>query len=61
MQSALLVSKEFEGVARAYNQILKRTDYFKVYNAVDYDERLILGPAQHMDTKIVYVLHPIVA
>ena len=59
MQSALLVSKN-EGVARDYNPNFKETDYFKVYNALINDERLIQA-AQQYGYKIVYVLHPIVS
>lgn len=59
MQSAMLVSKN-EGVARDYNPNFKETDYFKVYNSLINDERLIKA-AQEYGYKIAYVLHPIVS
>lgn len=59
MQSAMLVSKN-EGVARDYNPNFKETDYFKVYNSLINDERLIQA-AQQYGYKIAYVLHPIVS
>lgn len=59
MQSALLVSKN-EGVARDYNPNFKETEYFKVYNSLINDERLIQA-AKKYGYKIAYVLHPIVS
>lgn len=59
MQSAMLVSKN-EGVARDYNPNFKETDYYKVYNSLINDERLIQA-AQKYGYKIAYVLHPIVS
>ena len=59
MQSALLVSKN-EGVARDYNPNFKETEYFKVYNSLINDERLIQAAKQY-GYKIAYVLHPIVS
>lgn len=59
MQSALLVSKN-EGVARDYNPNFKETDYYKVYNSLINDDRLIQA-AEEYGYKIAYVLHPIVS
>lgn len=59
MQSALLVSKN-EGVARDYNPNFKETEYFKVYNSLINDKRLIQA-AKEYGYKIAYVLHPIVS
>ena len=59
MQSALLVSKN-EGVARDYNPNFKETEYFKVYNSLINDRRLIQA-AKEYGYKIAYVLHPIVS
>ena len=59
MQSALLVSKN-EGVARDYNPNFKETEYFKVYNSLINDKRLIQA-AKKYGYKIAYVLHPIVS
>jgi CDP-glycerol glycerophosphotransferase (TagB/SpsB family) len=59
MQSAMLVSKN-EGVERDYNPNFKQTDYFKVYNSLINDPRLIAA-AKEYGYKLVYVLHPIVS
>lgn len=59
MQSAMLVSKN-EGVARDYNPDFKQTNYYKVYNSLINDERLI-QEAKRYGYRIVYVLHPIVS
>mgnify|MGYP000190550266 FL=1 len=53
MQSALLVSKN-EGVARDYNPNFKETEYFKVYNSLINDRRLIQA-AKEYGYKIAYV------
>ena len=58
MQSAMLVSKN-EGVERDYNPFFKDTDYYKVYNGLINDERLIKTAKQY-GYRIAYVLHPIV-
>ncbi|MGN0358868.1 MAG: CDP-glycerol glycerophosphotransferase family protein [Blautia sp.] len=59
MQSAMLVSKN-EGVARDYNPNFKNTSYFKVYNSLINDKRLIEA-AKKYGYRISYVLHPIVS
>ncbi len=59
MQSAMLVSKN-EGVARDYNEHFKETPYYKVFNSLINDERL-LNAAKRYGYKIAFVLHPIVS
>lgn len=59
MQSAMLVSKN-EGVARDYNEHFKETSYYKVFNSLINDERLI-SAAKRYGYKIAFVLHPIVS
>lgn len=59
MQSALLVSRN-EGVARDYNPNFKETEYFKIYNGLINNERLI-AEAKKYGYRIHYVLHPIVS
>lgn len=59
MQSAMLVSRN-EGVERDYNPNFKETDYYKVYNSLINDKRLI-DAAKQYGYRIVYVLHPIVS
>ena len=59
MQSAMLVSKN-EGVERDYNPFFKDTDYFKVYNSLINDKKLIEA-AEKYGYRIAYVLHPIVS
>lgn len=59
MQSAMLVTKN-EGVARDYNPNFKNTDYFRVYNSLINDKRLIEA-AREYGYRISYVLHPIVS
>ncbi|MBR6404298.1 MAG: CDP-glycerol glycerophosphotransferase family protein [Eubacterium sp.] len=59
MQSAMLVSKN-EGVERDYNPFFKDTDYFKVYNLLINDKKLIEA-AENYGYRIAYVLHPIVS
>lgn len=59
MQSAMLVTKN-EGVARDYNPNFKSTSYYKVYNSLINDKRLIEA-AKKYGYRISYVLHPIVS
>lgn len=59
MQSAMLVTKN-EGVERDYNPNFKHTDYFKIYNSLINDKRLIKAAKQY-GYRISYVLHPIVS
>lgn len=59
MQSALPVTRS-EGVSRDFNPHFKETNYFKVYNSLINDPRL-LNAAQHYGYRIQYVLHPIVS
>ena len=59
MQSARAVTKN-EGVARDYNTSFKETEYFKVYNSLINNKRLIEA-AEKYGYKIKYVLHPIVS
>lgn len=59
MQSAVLVTKN-EGVERDYNPYFKDSAYFKVYNSLINDPRLIAA-ARRYGYRIAYVLHPIVS
>lgn len=59
MQSARLVSKN-EGVERDYNPLFKETPYFKVYNSLINDKKLIEAAEQY-GYRLAYVLHPIVS
>ncbi|MDO4322960.1 MAG: CDP-glycerol glycerophosphotransferase family protein [Lachnospiraceae bacterium] len=59
MQSALPVSRN-EGVARDFNPHFKETNYYKVYNGLINDPRL-LEAARTYGYRIQYVLHPIVS
>jgi CDP-glycerol glycerophosphotransferase (TagB/SpsB family) len=59
MQSAMLVSKN-EGVERDYNPNFKETSYYKVFNSLINDKRLIQAAKQY-GYRISYVLHPIVS
>ena len=59
MQSALPLFKN-EGVARDFNPNFKETSYFKVYNSLINDPRL-LDAARKYGYRIQYVLHPIVS
>ncbi len=59
MQAAVPVTKN-EGVARDYNPLFKRTDYYRIYNSLINDHRLI-GAAKRCGYKLLYVLHPIVS
>lgn len=59
MNSAMPVSTN-EGVARDYNPNFHHTDYFKVYNSLMNDPRL-LAAARQYGYRIQYVLHPIVS
>lgn len=59
MQAAMLVSKN-EGVERDYNPLFKETSYYKVYNSLVNNPRL-LKAAREYGYRIHYVLHPIVS
>lgn len=59
MQSAVTVRKN-EGVQRDYNPYFRDSAYFKTYNALIHDKRL-LDAAKRLSYDIVYVLHPIVS
>lgn len=59
MQAAL-APKGNEGVERDYNPLFKETDYFKIYNSLINDKRLI-DAAEKYGYKLLYVLHPIVS
>ena len=59
MNSAMPVSAS-EGVARDYNPNFRHTDYFKVYNSLMNNPRL-LAAARQYGYRIQYVLHPIVS
>lgn len=59
MQSALPVTRS-EGVSRDFNPHFKETNYFKVYNSLINDPRL-LDAARRYGYRIQYVLHPIVS
>lgn len=59
MQAAVPV-KTNEGVARDYNPLFQETSYYRVYNSLINDARLI-DAAKKYGYKLVYVLHPIVS
>jgi len=59
MQSAVTVRKN-EGVKRDYNPYFRDSAYFKTYDALIHDTRL-LAAANRLSYEIVYVLHPIVS
>lgn len=59
MNSAVPVSKN-EGVARDYNPNFKETDYYRIYNGLINDPRLLESAKKH-GYRIQYVLHPIVS
>ncbi len=59
MQAAVPVTKN-EGVARDYNPLFKESAYYRVYNELINDERLIEA-ARRYGYRILYVLHPIVS
>ncbi len=59
MNSAMTVSVN-EGVARDYNPNFRETNYYKVYNGLINDPRL-LAAARQYGYRIQYVLHPIVS
>lgn len=59
MQSAIPVSKS-ESFARDYNPNFKETEYYRVYNGLINDPRL-LDAARKYGYRIQYVLHPIVS
>ena len=60
MQAAVQPTEGNESLMRAYNPQFKNTDYYKVYNALINDERLIAA-AKKYGYRILYVLHPIVS
>ncbi len=60
MQSALPPTGGTESVSRTYNPNFKETSYYKVYNGLINDPRL-LGEARKYGYRIQYVLHPIVS
>lgn len=59
MNSALPITKN-EGVSRDYNPNFRETDYFKVYNSLINNPRLLQN-ARKYGYRIQYVLHPIVS
>ncbi len=61
MNSALAPNQNNgEGVARDYNPHFKETNYYKVYNGLLNDPRL-LSAARQYGYRIQYVLHPIIS
>ena len=48
------------GQARPYNTNFKKTDYFKIYNNLIHDQKLI-ETAKRTGYKLVYLLHPIIS
>lgn len=61
MQAAVPVADDKnEGQLRDYNPLFKESDYFRVYNTLINDERLI-SAAREYGYRIKYVLHPIVS
>ncbi len=59
MQAAMPV-RQSESVQRDYNPLFKETAYFRIYNALINDPRL-LAAAKEYGYRIHYVLHPIVS
>lgn len=59
MQSAQFVTKN-EGVERDYNPLFRDTMYFKLYNGLINDNKLIEAACKY-GYRIKYVLHPIVS
>lgn len=59
MQAAMAV-KTNEGEQRDYNPLFKESEYYKVYNSLINDRRLIEAAKQY-GYRIKYVLHPIVS
>ncbi|MCR5793454.1 MAG: CDP-glycerol glycerophosphotransferase family protein [Lachnospiraceae bacterium] len=59
MQSAMYIMSN-EGVERDYNPNFKETTYYKVFNSLINDERL-LNAAKEYGYRLAYVLHPIVS
>lgn len=59
MNSAIPVEKN-EGVSRDYNPHFKETNYYRVYNGLINDPRLLDAARTH-GYRIQYVLHPIVS
>lgn len=59
MQAALAPAGN-EGVMRNYNPLFKESSYFKIYNSLINDPRLI-DAAKKYNYRILYVLHPIVS
>ncbi len=61
MQAAAPISKgQNEGEQRQYNPLFKESSYYKVFNALINDKRL-LDAAKRLGYRIKYVLHPIVS
>ena len=61
MQAAVPVAdNKNEGQQRDYNPLFKESDYFRVYNTLINDKRLI-SAAREYGYRIKYVLHPIVS
>ena len=59
MQASMRI-RTSEGEARDYNPLFKETSYFRVYNSLINDPRL-LEAAKRLGYRIKYVLHPIVS
>lgn len=59
MQSSLMMTRN-EGEEREYNPYFKDSDYFRIYNSLINDKRLIEA-AKKYGYRIAYVLHPIVS
>ncbi len=59
MQSSLMMNRN-EGEEREYNPYFKDSDYFRIYNSLINDKRLI-DAARRYGYRIAYVLHPIVS
>ena len=59
MQASMKI-RTSEGEARDYNPLFRETSYYKVYNSLINDPRL-LEAAQKYGYRIKYVLHPIVS
>ncbi len=58
--NSVLPPEQGESVARAYNPHFKETDYYRVYNSLINDPRL-LAAAKQYGYRIQYVLHPLVS
>ncbi len=58
--NSVLPATRGESVARSYNPHFKETDYYRIYNSIINDPRL-LAAAKKYGYRIQYVLHPLIS